>query len=198
MLDPSEVQVLLKSLESDIDADAMMALKSLKSVLAEQGVTLSALLAFAFSGLDEIKAKNVTLSAAAPEQTMDVRQVVQPQGLPECRVQGKGRLFISGDGSLKGETVVLTGGASDSADDIALGMKDAFAAAILNKTRFKIKLHDVKNARGEVTETILRAEYEQPNMAPVNIWSGLRGEAAVLANVLRTALKNQTPQLIQN
>ena len=157
MLDPAELHVLLKSLESDVDADAVLALKSLKSVLTEQGVTLSALLSFAFSGIEEIKEKTINIAPAVPEQPMELRQVIQPQGLPECRVQGKGRLFISGDGSLKGETLVLTGAASENADDIALGLKDAFAAGILNKTRFKIKLHDVKNTRGDITHTILHA-----------------------------------------
>ena len=75
-------------------------------------------------------------------------------------------------------------------------MKVALVAATLNKSRFKLKLLDVKNGKGEIIETVLQAEYERDGMIPVRIWSNVRGEVAALATVLRRAVANTLPDLV--
>ena len=82
------------------------------------------------------------------------------------------------------------------ADVIASNLKDAVVAAVINKSRFKLKMVDTKDAKGKIVETILQAEYERPGMSPVRIWVlNNRGEVGALAVVLRKAVANSLPEL---
>jgi len=116
--------------------------------------------------------------------------------LPECRAPRAGALEIVPPGKAQGDIQVLPGASARHAETISSNLKDAIVAAIVNKSRFKLKLSDIKNNGGEVLETILQAEYERADMQPVRIWMNTRGEAGALAVVLRKAVAQSLPELV--
>ena len=92
--------------------------------------------------------------------------------------------------------ITLPGAAAAETQAIADGVKDVLVAAVINKSRFKLKLVDIKDRYGEVTETVLQGEYDRENMQPVKVWSNVRGEVAALATVLRRAISATVPDLV--
>ncbi len=99
-------------------------------------------------------------------------------------------------GTIAGEKIPLPGAAAAQSQEIADGVKDVLVAAVINKSRFKLKLVDVKDRFGDVAETILQGEYERDNMQPVKVWSNVKGETAALATVLRRAVAAALPDLV--
>jgi hypothetical protein len=112
--------------------------------------------------------------------------------MPQCRAPRPGHIEIILAGKTAGEIVALPGAAAEQADIIAASMKDALVAAAINKSRFKLKLVDVK----DTAETALQAEYEREGMSPVRIWVNIKGEVAALATVLRRYVANTVPELL--
>jgi len=178
------LDALLKMLDSENETDAALALKSLKSFLSAEDLSLPAALTFAFKNVDKWHVGGNS-SPAVQSHKPETRGLIQRQGMPECHSPRMGEIYIDG------EMVLLTGAAADASADIALCFKDAIVAAVINKTRFKIKLQDVK----QTGETHMQAEYERDGMAPVRIWYGQRGEVAAAAAILRQALKSRLPEI---
>jgi hypothetical protein len=200
-MDQSMLETMLKMLSSSSEADAMMALNGIKGAFEAEGVTLPQALAYAAKNIPAIKQSGapaiVTQAASqAPVSKMAGAAVAAVSGMPQCHVPKPGFLELIPPGKPAGELIALQGAASAQADVIAAGFKDALSAAIINKSKMKLKLVDVKDKRGEVIETVLQAEYERAGMIPVRIWGNVRGEAAALAAVLRKAVAANMPELV--
>ncbi len=116
-------------------------------------------------------------------------------GMPECR-PGVNAVEIVPPGKTSGHIYALPGESAPAAGTIAECLKDALVAAIINKSRFKLKVVDARNGKGEVIETFLQAEYERPGMVPVRIWVNNRGEVGALATVLRKAVAESLPEVM--
>jgi hypothetical protein len=130
-----------------------------------------------------------TVTAAAPVSAFS-------GGFPDIRSPRAGVIEIIQAGKIHGDIHVLPGLAAADATHIGETLKDAIVAAIINKSRFKLKLADTKNNRGEILETTLQAEYDRADMSPVKIWVNNRGEVGGLAVILRKAVSVAVPELV--
>lgn len=194
-------QELLKKLtamtESANDSDATLALRGLQGLFADSGLSLSQAILYAASHADTIKKAAMTVDhLVTPPPAMTSRAPVSISGTPQCHAPRDGHIELIPPGKSEGEVVTLPGESAQHAQMIALSMKDALVASAINKSRFKLKLLDIKNARGDVVETVLQAEYDREGMIPVRIWSNARGEVATLATVLRKAVASSFPDLV--
>lgn len=193
-MDRQQVEKLLGMMASDSDSDAVMALRSLQGLLKSEGVDMGRIFDLALANLDTLKKQSLTIeSALTPAKKANAP--VEISGMPQCRSPQPGSIELIAPGHSKGEIVHLAGEAAAHADMIAEGLKDALLAAVINKSRFKLKLFDVKNVKGETVETALQAEYEREGMAPIRVWANVRGEVATVAAVLRKAVANTFPEL---
>lgn len=192
-MDSEAFSRMLKMAGSDSDSDAVMGLRGLQGLFLEDGVTFEAAVRYARENLEAIRAKNPKTIEAAPKAGPGP---VTVSGMPQCRVPKPGCIEIIPPGASAGAIVQMQGVAADSAEAIAFGIKDALVAAVINKSRFKLKVVDVKNGRGEVVETILQAEYDREGMSPVRVWTNVRGEVAALATVLRKGVATSLPDLV--
>ena len=147
-----------------------------------------------------VPAASVALNAAAPAaQTIAAAPTPAappaPAGaLPQCSATGNDITLATPAGGR--EVITLPSEAAAHAPMIAESLTDAIVAAVINKSRLKLKLVDNKNSKGEVVETILRAEYDRAGMMPVQVWVNARGEVAALAAVLRKGLANAMPEIM--
>lgn len=191
-MDKDLLEKLLKMLASDNDADAVMGLRGAQKLFQSAGAELEDALRYAADHTAQwAKCKEVIhqQKAAAP--------TVNNSGVPECRVTRPGVLEVVPAGKTTGELYPLPGESARDAEKIAVCLKDAIVAAVINKSRFKLKLNDIKNNKGEIVETILQAEYERTGMVPVQIWlMNNRGEVGALAAVLRKLVANNMPDLM--
>lgn len=196
-----DLEALLKAIEDTHDSDAILGLRGLQNLFLAEGVSFSDALRFAAAGLPALKARRdqgkvieaevkKTSVPAAPQAALAAR------GMPDCRVLSPGRFEILIPGAAQPEPVTLPDGSAADAQDIALHLKDALVAAVINKSRFKLKLFDVKNGKGEIVETALQAEYDRDGMSPIRVWVGVKGEVAALATVLRKAVANCAPDFV--
>lgn len=196
-MDKNTLDKMLQMMASENDSDAIMGLRGLQGLLRVEGIDLGKVIAAALSN-PAFKAAPAEAPAAtepAKEQKV-VPAAVSISGMPQCYSLKPGTVEIIPPGQDKGEAVILPGVSAAHSDEIALHLKDALVAAAINKSRFKLKLLDVKNGKGEITETILQAEYERAGMAPVKVWANIRGETAALATVLRRAVAASIPDLV--
>lgn len=191
-IDNKELEVLLKQVMSDSDSDAVMGLRGLQALFKESGAPLHVALRYA---ADNIAAYAKTDAGAASPAAKAERAPVSVSGMPQCISQQKGHIDLIPPGQTAGTNVALPGLAAETAEAVAGGLKDALVAAVINKSRFKLKVVDVKNGRGEVTETLLQAEYDREGMTAVRVWSNVKGEVAALAAVLRKAVATAFPDL---
>ena len=182
---------LVKQITSDNDTDAVMALRGLQGMFADDGVDFAGAMKYLLNHIADVKAQapKVTAQAAAGPAPVTL------SGMPQTRVPKPGHLELIPPGKLDGTVLQMQGAAAEAADEISFNMKDALVAAVLNKSRFKLKITDIKNSRGDVMESILQAEYEREGMAPVKVWSNVKGEVATLATVLRQTVKTAFPEL---
>ena len=195
-MDQKMLERLAAMMASDNDADALMGLRAFQGYLRERDADFTAALALCVAHLEELRAMPSLPAAAAIEQESKAAAAVPAMaGLPQCRAGG-GLIEILAAGQAQGEKVQLPAAAAEQSHAIAESLKDAIVAAVINKSRMKLKLVDVKNNRGEVTETILQAEYDRDGMTPVRVWVNARGEVAALAAVLRRALANAVPEVM--
>lgn len=194
-MDKNIFEKFLKLMASDNDSDAVMGLRGIQNLCWSEGFTLGKALFYAFSHIEQLK--------SAPEKTIDQQPAAAAQGsavanitgMPECRVPRAGVLEVVPAGQTSGDIYVLPGESAKHADIIAAHLKDAIVAAVINKSRFKLKLNDIKNNKGEVVETALQAEYERAGMVPIRIWVNNKGEVGALATVLRKMVANSIPEL---
>ena len=117
-------------------------------------------------------------------------------GATSCYVAGANILALTSAALPQAVRINLPESMAGSAGILAESLKDAVVAAEINRCRMKLKLYDIKNTRGEVVETQVRAEYARTGMVPLIIWTAVnRGDAAALTAVLRPALTMALPQL---
>ncbi len=194
-MDQSQFDQMLKMIQSDNDSDALMGLRGLQGLFKHDGVDFAEAISFLVQNMDAMKSKSPTIDNAAPKAPA-ARPPVTISGMPQCHMPRGGYIEIVPPGATTGLQVQLPGAAGEDAENIAGNFKDALVAAAINKSRFKLKLIDMKNASGEVVETALQAEYERAGMTAVRVWANVRGEVAALATVLRKALATALPDLV--
>lgn len=194
-MDKPGLEKMLKMTEQDSETDAIMGLRGIQGGFKAEGLTLAEAILFAFDNVAVMKQRRpapvIDQKAAAPVAPPPVTT----SGMPNCKMPKPGHVELLAPGKTSGLVVALPGAAADHAESIAFNLKDALVAAIINKSRFKLKLVDDKNVRGEIIETFLQAEYERAGMAVVRIWGNVRGEVAATATVLRKAVADAFPDL---
>lgn len=194
-MDKDGFQNLIKMMTSDNDSDAVMGLRGFQALLREETVPFDKAMKYVFDNMGSLRAPiSVESLTAAP--TPALRGEVKVSGMPQCAVVTVGMIMIVRPGATSGEVITLPGAAAADTQSIADGVKDVLVAAVINKSRFKLKLVDIKDRYGEVTETVLQGEYDRENMQPVKVWANVRGEAAALATVLRRAISATVPELV--
>ena len=205
-MDKNLLEDFLKLIGSENDSDAVMGLRGAQNLFRSTGASLEAALRYAADNFDRwgsVPDKTTDhQSAATPKaaparlgEASGVARAVNMSAVPECRVSAPGAVEIVLSGKAGGDIYKLPGAAAQQAEDIALRLKDAVIAAVINKSRFKLKLQDVKSGNGDIIETILQAEYERQGMIPIRIWVNGRGEVGALAAVLRKAIATSLPEL---
>jgi len=192
-MDKDTFDKILKMMESENDADAVMGLRGLQAMLKGEQVHFSDALNHIFKNIDQLKTKADSTAAAAPAAKQAPLEV---SGMPQCKSPQAGVIMIIPPGQTAGEPVLLPGESATQSNEIAATLKDALVAAAINKSRFKLKLVDVKDKRGDTTETVLQAEYDRDGMSPVKIWSNVKGEVAALATVLRRTVSSSMPDMM--
>lgn len=191
-----DLEKYLRVLSSKDDHEAVMGLLGAQNLFQSLGGSVEDALRYALENIDVWKRREEKMIDQPPEKKMASAAVTNVSGVPECRVSKAGVLEVVQPGKVQGDAYALPGESARYADAIAGNLKDAIVAAVINKSRFKLKLLDVRNGKGEVTETVLRAEYERAGMTPVCVWGNSRGEVGALAAVLRKAMANSLPELV--
>lgn len=192
-MDKNELGKLLKMVDSQNDTDALLALRAVQGMFKGEGVSFFDAVTYAADHVAEIK----QTASAPPEAAVAAGPApVQVSGMPQCRKPQHGFIEIIQPGQQSGLVVQLSPGAVEDADVIALNLKDALVAAVINKSRFKIKINDLKNPRGEITSSQLLAVFDREGMATVLLWENVaKGDVAGLATVLRQAMSSGMPEL---
>lgn len=195
-MDKNELGKLLKMVDSQNDTDALLALRAVQGMFKGEGVSLFDALTHAADHIADIKQTASAPPDAAGGAAATGPAPVQVSGMPQCRTPRHGYIEIIAPGKREGLVAQLSPGAVDDADVIALNLKDALVAAVINKSRFKIKINDIKNPRGEITSSQLLAVYDREGMATVLLWeNAVKGDVAGLATVLRQAMSGGMPEL---
>lgn len=194
-MDKELLKKFLRLMASKSDPDAVMGLRGAQDLCRSEKVTLEDALQYAFDHVGQWKKQHSSADHKPVAETA-APPAVNMSGVPECRLSRPGILEIVPVGNAVGDMYQLPGESAQHAEVIALHLKDAIVAAVVNKSRFKIKLSDVKNQNSEVTETVLRAEYDRAGMTPVMIWANNRGEVGALATVLRKIMSHSLPELM--
>lgn len=194
-MDRAGLEKMLKMTESDNETDAIMGLRGMQAGFRGEGVTLAQAVLYAFDNVSAVKgsapaaAAAAAPAAAAQAPAPAAAAPAKVSGTPQAVATKPGFLELIPAGKNKGTPAQLPPTAAESTDDIAIHLKDALIASSLNKSKFKLKTVDIKNSRGEITETQLQAVFDRDGMASVKIWShAVKGEVAALANVLRAAM----------
>ncbi|MFN7114394.1 MAG: hypothetical protein ACK4PK_08540 [Alphaproteobacteria bacterium] len=192
-MDKSGFDTLVSMMKSENDSDAVMGLRGFQALLRDESVAFESAMEHVFANFAALRAPLSTEQVtSAPKE----RGEVKVSGMPQCVVVEAGVIMIIPPGTIAGDKIPLPGAAAEAAEQIADGIKDVLVAAVINKSRFKLKLVDVKDRFGDVTETILQGEYDRDNMQPVKVWSNVKGETAALASVLRRAVAAALPDLV--
>lgn len=194
-MDQDTLQKLIKMMQSENDADAVMGLRGLQALIKGEDVDFAKAMAFLGENLSSLKEKKEMTSdsltkAPAPKGELQI------SGMPQCVASQPGVLMIIPPGQTSGEAIPLPGVAAQQSVEVAAHFKDVLVAAAINKSRFKLKVLDVKDKYGDVTETILQAEYDREGMSPIKVWGNVKGEVAALATVLRRAVANTFPDMV--
>lgn len=194
-MDQDTLQKLIKMMQSENDADAVMGLRGLQALVKGEDVDFAKVIAFLGENLAALKEEN----SAPPESQMQAAEPkgeLKVSGMPQCVATQPGVLMIIPPGQTNGESVPLPGAAAQESVEVAAHFKDVLVAAAINKSRFKLKVLDIKDKYGDVEETILQAEYDREGMSPIKVWGNVKGEVAALATVLRRAVANTFPDMV--
>lgn len=194
-MDKSALEKMLKMTDSDSETDAIMGLRGIQGGFRAEGLTLSEAVLFAFDNIAVMKQRKPAVTIEQKPAVPAAPKPVSTTGMPNCRMPKPGHIELLAPGAASGTIIALPPSAAEDAAHIADHMKDALVASVINKSRFKLKLFDVKNNRGEILETCLQAEYDRDGMAVVKIWTNVRGECANLATLLRKAAAQVYPDL---
>lgn len=190
------MQKLIKMMQSENDADAVMGLRGFQALLKGEEVDFAKAMHFLGENLNGLKEKKVATFENMTQEAAKPRAQLQVSGMPQCVISQPGILMIIPPGQEKGEIVQLPTAAAAAGDAVAAGLKDVLVAAAINKSRFKLKVLDIKDKYGDVTETVLQAEYDRDGMSPIKVWSNVKGEVAALATVLRRAVSSSMPDMV--
>lgn len=190
------MQKLIKMMQSENDADAVMGLRGFQALLKGEEVDFAKAMHFLGENLSGLKEKKVATFENMTQEAAQPRAQLQVSGMPQCVISQPGILMIIPPGQDKGEIVQLPTAAAAAGDAVAAGLKDVLVAAAINKSRFKLKVLDIKDKYGDVTETVLQAEYDRDGMSPIKVWSNVKGEVAALATVLRRAVSSSMPDMV--
>lgn len=201
-MDRDMTERLIAMMSSENDTDAVMGLRGLQGLLRAEGVDFAQAMTAMVGHAAAMKAAPSSITAPpAPAVSTTVAPAAPPSvpaaaagGLPQCSAAGSDITLATPAGAR--EVIALPAEAAAHAPTIAESLTDAIVAAVINKSRMKLKLVDNKNSKGEVVETILRAEYDRDGMMPVQVWVNARGEVAALAAVLRKGLANAMPEIM--
>ena len=188
-MDERTLNQMINMLTSDNDSDAVMGLRGLQGYFREKNADFPAAVR---QMCTDAKPSFTSAVVAAPAAASAATPVAA--GMPQCRFEGGVLVIVHANGNT--EKMALPAGAVPQAQVIAENFKDALVAAVINKSRLKLKLQDIKDGKGEVVETILQAEYERAGMTPIRVWSNSKGEVAALAAVLRKGLANTFPEMV--
>ncbi|MDI1226131.1 MAG: hypothetical protein PSY14_00400 [bacterium] len=194
-MDKSALEKMLKMTDSDSETDAIMGLRGMQGGFRAEGVTLGEAVLFAFENLAILKKHKAAVTIEQKPAAPAAPKPVSTTGMPNCRMSKPGHIELIAPGATSGAVVALPPSATEETALIADHLKDALVASVINKSRFKLKVFDVKNNRGEILETCLQAEYDREGMAVVKIWTNVRGEVANLATLLRKAVAQVYPDL---
>ncbi|MCK4944933.1 MAG: hypothetical protein KAI61_01370 [Alphaproteobacteria bacterium] len=189
-MDKTLLKNFLKLIGSENDGDAVMGLRGAQSLFKSKDVSLEDALYYAADHIDQYK-KEEDQSA----EKVVASNSVNMSEVPECRVSSAGNLEIVMSGNSAGDVYQLPGESALHAETIAACLKDAIVVSVISKSRFKLKLKDIKKGNGKIVETILQAEYAQEGVAPVLVWTNNRGEVGALATVLRRIIADIFPEL---
>ena len=190
------MQKLIKMMQSENDADAVMGLRGFQALLKGEEVDFAKAMHFLGENLNGLKEKKVATFENMTQEAAKPRAQLQVSGMPQCVISQPGILMIIPPGQEKGEIVQLPTAAAAAGDAVAAGLKDVLVAAAINKSRFKLKVLDIKDKYGDVTESVLQAEYDRDGMSPIKVWSNVKGEVAALATVLRRAVSSSMPDMV--
>lgn len=198
-MDRDMIDRLIAMMTSENDTDAVMGLRGLQGLLRADGVDFVQVMRTMVAHAATMKGPAAPALASAP--VASASPVASPSvpaatanGMPQCSAAGSDITLATPAGVQ--EVIALPALAAAHADMIAESLTDAIVAAVINKSRMKLKLVDNKNSKGEIIETILRAEYDREGMMPVQVWVNARGEVAALAAVLRKGLANAMPEIM--
>lgn len=194
-MDKPGLEKMLKMTDSDSETDAIMGLRGIQGGFRAEGLTLSEAVLFAFDNIAVMKQRKPAVTIEQKPAVPAAPKPVSTTGMPNCRMPKPGHIELLAPGAASGTVIALPPSAAEDAAHIADHLKDALVASVINKSRFKLKLFDVKNPRGEILETCLQAEYDREGMAVVKIWTNVRGECANLATLLRKAAAQVYPDL---
>lgn len=194
-MDKPGLEKMLKMTDSDSETDAIMGLRGIQGGFRAEGLTLSEAVLFAFDNIAVMKQRKPAVTIEQKPAVPAAPKPVSTTGMPNCRMPKPGHIELLAPGAASGTVIALPPSAAEDAAHIADHLKDALVASVINKSRFKLKLFDVKNPRGEILETCLQAEYDRDGMAVVKIWTNVRGECANLATLLRKAAAQVYPDL---
>lgn len=202
-MDKALLKKYLKLIHSETDSDAVMGLRGAQNLFKSAGVSVEDALQYAVDHLDQWRPakkekapESKFVKKTATGEVTAKSPVVALAGVPECRVVSPGVIEVIPAGKASGETCKLPGEAAIDAKLIAAHLKDAIVAALVNKSHFKLKLFDIKNAKEEIVETVLQAEYDRDGMTPIRIWKHNRGELGALATVLRRLITKSFPDIV--
>lgn len=195
-MDKKNLEKYLKMLGSKNEPDVVIGLRGVQNWFKSAGVSLEDALRHAADNLPQRQQGDEKTIDHQPAKKSPLSAIVNASGVPEFRVPQAGTLEIVLSGKTKGDIYLLPGESALHAETISSSLKDAVVAAVINRSRFKLKLLDVRNGNGEVAETALQAEYEREGMMPIRVWTNSRGEAGALAAVLRKAVAHSLPELV--
>lgn len=191
-MDRSQIEKYLTLLKSENDTDALMALRGLQNLFREAGTSLENAVRYAAEQIAFLAPEKEIPVPMPSSPAVQKKEIATTGNMPDFQAKSGAFDIVVGG---RVEKVALPGAAAGDAPAVSMNMKDAVAAAIVNKSKFKLKLVDIKNNRGEIVETVLQAEYDRPGMVPIRIWAHNRGEVGALAAVLRKCVASVFPDL---
>ena len=190
-------QIVARALHQDHSA-----VQELAAIFKAHGTALDDALIYALKNIDDIKAQFAPSAPAPTSPSLPLSETLPPQsdksksGLPHFTVKER-MLYAYAPDDIEGQAFSFSTLLDDAIlIEIAERLKDAVVAAILSKTTFKLKLVDTKDTMGAVLSSEIRAEFMRPEIKPITIFQGNKGEAGVNINILRKALSYAIPSLL--
>jgi hypothetical protein len=186
-------QIVTRALHQDHSA-----VQELSALFKSHGIALDDALIYALQHAAALKAQfTITPPLPDPIATAPQAQITNaPSGLPRFLVKGRALHAYAADDTAGQLFTFSTALDEQSLAIIADHLKDAVVAAILSKTTLKLKLLDTKDTQGMVLSCEISAEFARPDIKPISIFKGSKGEAGVNINILRKVLTYAAPSVM--